>query len=199
VPRIDFTRRTLIGALLPGLAVLIAITFSTLARSNQDGEPTCGHDWDLFYVVDNPPGLLVLASVNGRPATLLLDTRASRTTVSPDMFSFDPSDPRLSHLNLGNQPGMLEDGFLETARVGVGNVTNLNLHVGVMNMRHVSEIYGRQIDGLLALDALREMGQLSVDFPHGTIVFPDHRRTDYFGNTTLWVGLPIVPCEVRKK
>jgi hypothetical protein len=124
--------------------------------------------------------ILVRAEVNGKPALLLLDTGANRTVVSPQLVGISATELKAASFRAAS-PGLhAEYTFREaTLRLGcVGDFTSppacrrewKNRRLAVMNLEHVSRVYGRKLDGILGRDLLREFSRVSIDFKRSVVI-----------------------------
>jgi predicted aspartyl protease len=103
----------------------------------------------------------VRIEVNGKPATLLVDTGAASTFVSAELAGVDAS--ALGRSRFRADGGMEVSGIWERAKIALG-VWRVSLEVKVIEMSTVSQRYGRRIDGLLGQDVLRRFERVMIDF-----------------------------------
>jgi hypothetical protein len=104
--------------------------------------------------------MLIPARVNGRSATLLLDTGAAHTVLSVNVMH--PEQPRLSESRfLG--AGLRGEAMWDTVDLQIGTRRWRDRRVVVMNLSAVSRVYGRPIDGLLGMDFVNEFDQVVID------------------------------------
>jgi len=105
--------------------------------------------------------ILVPITVNGKPATLLLDTGAASTFVSAELAGVDASQVKRSRFRADG--GMEVSGVWESARLELGG-RKMTLDVKAVDFAAASERYGRRIDGLLGQDVLRKFARVTIDF-----------------------------------
>ncbi len=135
--------------------------------------PVGAADFEIpFKIYGKRHAILVQVAVNGKSCTFLLDTGAARTVVSPAVVG------GLAGFNLkvskfrAKGPGLAGEATWETVNsLRLGKKTWYDQRVVVMNLKEVSRIYGRRIDGLLGQDILTEFPLVVIDFKNRKIVF----------------------------
>lgn len=106
--------------------------------------------------------ILVTLTVNGRPATLLVDTGAATTMISAELAGIDRFTLERSKFREG-QTGLQAVGVWERATLQAGS-WRASMDVGAINLDEVTARYGRRIDGLLGQDVLRRFARITIDF-----------------------------------
>jgi hypothetical protein len=113
--------------------------------------------------------ILVEARVNGKPVTLILDTGAAATILHYQILDIPEMNLRLSRF-LAGAPGMRGEAMWAGANLRLGSKLWRERRVVVMNLREVSRVHGRQIDGILGQDILREFDRVVIDFKSRKII-----------------------------
>lgn len=116
--------------------------------------------------------ILVEVRVSGKAHTFLLDTGAARTVVSPDVLGrVAEFDLKLSRFR-SRGPGFSGEATWERVdSLRLGQQVWHDLPVVVMNLKEISQVYGRQIDGLLGQDLLSEFRSVTIDFAEKKVRF----------------------------
>ena len=151
--RIAGTRR---AHLRRGLSLLVAAVIFAASASAQDRISRVP-----FHIIN---GLILLdATVNGHPATFVLDTGSATTIVSPKAYGAIRLD--------GDSLELAEDGAgrLGYAKHLQADVTlttgaRFSLTVSVMNLDNASKQIGAKIDGILGEDILRTFSYVRIDY-----------------------------------
>jgi hypothetical protein len=107
--------------------------------------------------------ILVEAQVNGRPATLLLDTGANNTIVSPQVAGLNAG--QLKALQ-ATRAGTGSEGDWIAARVDLrlGSQRWVHRSVLVMNLDDASKRMGTRIEGFLGQDILQQFKSFRIDY-----------------------------------
>jgi hypothetical protein len=116
--------------------------------------------------------LYVKAQINGREATMLLDTGARFSVVRPEIVGMSPIDLKVARFSKDG-PGFGGEaiGFRTTVRLG--DKTWRDHVVSVMDMSEVDKVYERRVDGLLGEDLLCKFRRAEFDYAGGVIrLFP---------------------------
>lgn len=112
--------------------------------------------------------ILIRAEVNGKPALLLLDTGANRTVVRPELVGVSASELQAARFRSAS-PGLQAEFTFREATLRLGTREWRNRRLAVMNLEQVSRAYGRQLDGILGRDILREFSRVSIDFKKSVV------------------------------
>lgn len=141
-------------------APLLLIAALAAGSTPSRGEPTT---LVLPFEVGHGDVILVRADVDDRPALLILDTGSGRTILRHDRIRLT-TDPLPASRFSGSGPGLAANGRWGVANVRLAGRTWLHRSVVGMRLEEVSRAYGREIDGILGQDLLREFRTVTVDF-----------------------------------
>jgi predicted aspartyl protease len=110
--------------------------------------------------------ILIRVQVNGRPATLVLDTGSSNTILSSELLQVRPL--ALEHADApAKGSGYVGTAGWAKATVEVGTLRWRNRNVLVMNdFQEISHSMKQRVDGILGQDVLREFDSVVIDFKH---------------------------------
>jgi len=146
---------------------IVLILATTAVVRGQDtpgkGDPQTG----IAFEVNRPFGaILVRAQVNGRPATLIVDTGSSHT-----IFSLELLHVRPSALERADTPakgsGYIGSAGWAKATVELGALRWPDQKILVMNdFQEISNSMKQRVDGILGEDILREFNSVVIDFKH---------------------------------
>ena len=157
-----------------------------------------------FYNTEN--AIVVDAVVNGRPVSLMFDTGFSGTVVVSSSVDVGPSTGKMT---LRDFVGELEANTVKLKSLQLG-AKSIPIDSGkeiVQQPGDFSESYGRHVDGILGLGALKD-NVFTIDFEHSKFIFrpstydiskmvPDNKKTFLqkllpIGNSSLemFVGTP---------
>lgn len=177
---------------MPLLAALLALS------------PQAGTLEVPFYNTEN--AIVVDAVVNGRPVSLMFDTGFAGTVIVSSSVDVGPSTGKMT---LRDFVGQLEANTvkLKTLQLGAKTIAVDSSKEIVQQPGDFSESYGRHVDGILGLGALKD-SVFTIDFEHGKFIFrpstydiskmtPDNKKTFLqkllpIGNSSLemFVGTP---------
>jgi predicted aspartyl protease len=118
----------------------------------------------------NPAGLMVHIQINGKDATMLVDTGSAITTLSDRLIKDRPKIKRMSI----NTPAGVVDALLKTADLRLGAIVMNGVNVLAVDMKPVSQRAGVEIDGLLGLNALTSQGAFQIDLKTQSLVLGAH-------------------------
>lgn len=107
--------------------------------------------------------ILVDASINDNRATLLLDTGANHTIVSPRAYGNAQFQVRNLHRN-DQGPGMQGDALRLRANFALANRVWISQPVYVMNVDELTRRFGTPVDGLLGQDLLQEFRSVRINY-----------------------------------
>lgn len=107
--------------------------------------------------------VLVDATVNDNRVTLLLDTGANNTIVSPRAYGNGQFLIRKLHQD-DRSPGMRGDGLRLRANLAIANRVWVSQPVYVMNLDELSRRFGTPVDGLIGQDLLREFQSVRINY-----------------------------------
>jgi hypothetical protein len=170
---------------MPVLAALLALA------------PQTGTIEVPFYNTEN--AIVVDAVVNGRPVSLMFDTGFSGTVVVSTNVDVGPSTGKMT---LRDFVGQMEANTVKLKSLQLGAKT-IPVDTGkeiVQQAADFSQSYGRHVDGILGLGALKDT-VFTIDFEHGKFIFrpntyditkvvPDNKKSFLqkllpIGNTSL--------------
>ena len=107
--------------------------------------------------------ILVKVKVNGRNCIFLVDTGASHTIVSHTALGVSRVELKRARFKRG--PGVAGEATWEEVRsLRLGQSRWHDRRIVVMNLDHVSQVFGRRIDGLLGQDLLMEFDLVQIDY-----------------------------------
>lgn len=114
--------------------------------------------------------ILISAQVNGRPATLIVDTGSSRTILSVEVLKVNPHT--LENAEGPRQgSGLVGTAAWAKATVEVGTLKWPDRKVLVMDdFQNISNNMKKRVDGILGQDILREFDLVIIDFKHHRLV-----------------------------
>jgi hypothetical protein len=170
---------------MPVLAALLALA------------PQAGTIDVPFYNTEN--AIVVDAVVNGRPVSLMFDTGFSGTVIVSSSVDVGPPTGKMT---LRDFVGQMEANTVKLKSLQLG-AKSVPVDTGkeiVQQPGDFSESYGRHVDGILGLGALKDT-VFTIDFQHGKFIFrpntydvskivPDNKKTFLqkllpIGNTSL--------------
>ena len=153
---------------------IVLILATTAVVRGQDtpgkGDPKAG----IAFEVNRPFGaILVRAQVNGRPATLLVDTGSSHTILSSELLQIRPLALRRADTPAKGS-GYIGSAGWAKATLEVGTRTWPDRKVLVMDdFQDLSNSMKQRVDGILGEDVLKEFDSVVIDFKHHRLVFLD--------------------------
>ena len=129
----------------------------------REGDPQSGIP---FEVNRNFGSILIRAQVNGKPATLVVDTGSSHTILSSELLQV-----RLLASEHADAPakgtGYVGSAGWAKATVEVGALRWPDRKVLVMNdFQEISNSMKQKVDGILGEDVLKEFDSVVIDFKH---------------------------------
>jgi hypothetical protein len=107
--------------------------------------------------------ILVDARVNDNRATLLVDTGANHTIVSPKAYGNAQFQVRNLHKN-DQGLGMQGDALRLHANFALANRVWISHPVYVLNVDELSRRFGTPVDGLLGQDVLQEFRSVRINY-----------------------------------
>jgi hypothetical protein len=138
-----------------------------------DGASTSNHGSDDGIPIELTSRfslVLVRLEVNGRPATLVVDTGSSHTILSTQFL-------QLRGLALGADPSPSKgSGFVgraawikATVHIG-GEVLRDHEFLAMEDLPDISNAVGQKIDGIMGEDILKEFAVIEIDFKHRRLI-----------------------------
>jgi hypothetical protein len=149
------------------LTCLVATAVGWAQGLPTEGDPPKGIP---FEVNRNFGSILIRAQVNGKPATLVVDTGSSHTILSSELLQLRPL--ALEHADAPTKgSGYVGSAGWAKATVEVGTITWQDRRVLVMSdFQEISNSMKRRIDGILGEDVLKEFDSVVIDFKHHRLV-----------------------------
>lgn len=127
-----------------------------------------------FFAADKTPisipfksvGSLIVINLNleGKPATMVLDTGAAATFVSLELVNLTDS----TSIQETRSGGFAVSGKVTLVSFEL-NGNHYNMPVIAMNMKDLSDKLGIKIEGILGEDFLRNFSSIHIDFHHKTV------------------------------
>lgn len=149
----------------PGMRAAFIILFSLIAIP-------IAADVAIPIELDSRFGsILIEIKINGRPATMLVDTGAASTFVRAELAGVDLGTLQRSRFR--SDAGMEVSGVWERAKIELSGDWQTTVDVKAIDFTAVSQRYGRRIDGLLGQDVLRRFARVTIDFKAKQIVLSD--------------------------
>jgi hypothetical protein len=121
-----------------------------------------------FHTVN---GLILLdATVEGKPVSLLLDTGSNHTIVSAQAVGL--ATVQLRSLQASKSEIGAEGEYItRDVDLRLNNRCWMNRRVLVMDQSDASKRMGTRVDGFLGQDVLREFGSVRIDYQNHTMEF----------------------------
>ena len=117
-----------------------------------------------------PNGIILLdATVNGKPAVLLLDTGANFTLISPQASGYPTA--KLHALTPNKTTGSSGDYVRSRVDLGLGERRLMDREILVMDLSDAGKRLETRIDGLLGQDVLRQFSAIRIDYKASVIEF----------------------------
>ncbi len=113
--------------------------------------------------------MTVTVEVNGKPHRFIVDTGAELTIVSHEVVGLSLVDLREAAFSQSG-PGLKGDAIFVRANLRLGNRTWQERLIVAMDLQAVRSRYGKDVDGLLGQDLLREFSSVKVDFKNRQLV-----------------------------
>jgi hypothetical protein len=162
---VNFCRRWAVFLLL----VLLWLPVSP--ETDSASTPTYGAADGIPIELTRPFGLvLVKVEVNGRPATVVVDTGSSHTILSTQLVQV-----RALALGDGASPskgsGWVGSAAWIKATVKVGDaVWRDHMFLTMDDLPDISDAVGQKVDGILGEDVLKDFAVVKIDFQHRRLV-----------------------------
>jgi len=116
-----------------------------------------------FQLDSRHDAILISAEINGKPATLIVDTGATQTVLDARLLGISRFDLKASGFSRSG-PGFRGEAVWSEARLKLGQRVWHEQRVVAMNLEEFTPRYGRVIHGLLGQDILRQFDRVTIDF-----------------------------------
>lgn len=114
--------------------------------------------------------ILIDAELNGRSVVMILDTGASHSLFDATTFGMTDAQLQIARMN-SRGLGLDADVVWRTADFRMAGETWAQKTVEIADLRGLSKIYGRKIDGILGEDVLRSFKSVQVNYKWGCVMF----------------------------
>jgi hypothetical protein len=133
----------------------------------QDGPGEGNAQTGIAFEVNRPFGsILVRAQVNGRPATLIVDTGSSHTILSSELLQVRPLALERAETPVRGS-GLVGSAGWAKATVELGALKWPDRRILVMSVfQEISNSMKHRVDGILGEDLLKEFDSVVIDFKH---------------------------------
>lgn len=141
-----------------------------------------------FHTVNNM--ILLDATVNGKPASLLLDTGADATILSPQASGL--STVKLRALTATKTTGANGEYVKSRVDLRLAERHWIEREILVMDLSDASKRMGTRIDGFLGQDILREFSSVRIDFKNQVLELESgneqHGKRQFNTRTKIYIG-----------
>lgn len=149
------------------LAALIFIT-TVPAVSGQETHPASWQppngEIGLALLSDFKTGsVLIEGKLDGHPAVMVLDTGAAQTMFDAEKFGISAVDLEAARLNRRGV-GIDANVVWRTVNFSIGDRSWPQRQVAIADLKDISKIYGRKIDGIVGEDVLREFRSITINY-----------------------------------
>lgn len=114
-----------------------------------------------FELQSRHQAMLVTAIVDGRPATLLVDTGAGATYIRAGLVGVN--EAAIARARFRTDVGADVAHVRRTVTLRLGEWSR-ELRVGAANLTSLSQRFGRPVDGVLGQDVLGQFSRVTIDF-----------------------------------
>jgi gag-polyprotein putative aspartyl protease len=114
-----------------------------------------------FELQSRHQAMLLTATIDGRPATLLVDTGAGATYVRAGLAGVN--EAAIARARFRTDVGTDVAHVRRTVTLGLG-AWSQELRVGAANLSSLSQRFGRPVDGVLGQDVLGQFSRVTIDF-----------------------------------
>lgn len=149
------------------------ILLATFCLSLCDARGTQSTQWVVPFVSDSASGtILIQAKLNGSPATMVLDTGATRTIFDVFVTAMSAAQLKLelSQMN-SNGVGLDTKIIWRFGDIQISGHQWIQHPVQIADLRNLSRVYGRRIDGILGQDLLRTFTSVQINYKCHCIIF----------------------------
>jgi predicted aspartyl protease len=124
--------------------------------------PVAAADLELpFELRSRHQAMFVTAMVDGRPATMLVDTGAGSTYVRAGLLGIN--EAAIARARFRTDVGTDIAHVRRSVELRLGDWTR-ELQVGAANLTSLSQRFGRPVDGVLGQDVLGQFSRVTIDF-----------------------------------
>jgi hypothetical protein len=120
-----------------------------------------------FRLQSDHRAMLVSVAVNGRAATMLVDTGAASTFVSAGLVGVHAT--QIARARFRSEGGMEVHGIRREAGLTLGTA-HFRTTIIASNLETLSQRYGIRVDGVLGQDVLRRFRRVTIDVERGALV-----------------------------
>lgn len=125
----------------------------------------------VALVSDSRTGtILIDATLNGSPVTMILDTGASHSLVDATTFGMTDMQLQVARMN-SRGLGLDADVVWRTANLQMADLQWKQQSIEVADLRKLSKIYRRKIDGIVGEDILRNFRSVQINYKWGCVMF----------------------------
>src|SRR6516225_9414 len=110
---------------------------------------------------------LVQATVNGKQATLILDSGAQNLTITPELANGLRPLGKVEHHGIGGKT----ESSVVVVQIRLGGVTFPNCLAGTQDLRAVSSGLGVKIDGLIGESVFSRFKTITIDYTNHMVYF----------------------------
>lgn len=121
-------------------------------------------DLALSLISDVKTGaILVEGRLEERPIVMILDTGAAQTMFDAAEFGISPVDLQVARMN-PRGIGLDANVVWRNADFSLGDQRWIQREVAIANLKEISKLYGRKIDGIVGEDILREFKSVTINY-----------------------------------
>jgi hypothetical protein len=153
---------------------VLTLTVAGRTLSGQEAQPAsqqpANREIALSLISDAKTGsILVEGKLEQHPVVMILDTGAAQTIFDAEDFGISPVDLQVARVN---QRGVgLDANFVwREADFSVGDLRWIQKKVAIANLKDISRIYGKKIDGIVGEDILREFKSVTINYKWGCVM-----------------------------
>jgi hypothetical protein len=150
---------------IAAVLTLVLLSFGDAKPPSKPADQQFGlQESGLALISDAKTGtILVDAKVDSHPIVMILDTGASRTMFDGKYFGVSPVDLQAARMNKRGV-GIDADVVWRRADFSFADQKWSQQEVQVADLRWLSKIYGRQIDGIIGQDVLRQFASVQINY-----------------------------------
>lgn len=145
------------------MLILAAAGLFVTASASAGSSPDCPTVVP-FEVHPQRGAVLVTVTVNGHAGTWFVDTGAAVTVVDAKAAGPDAEHALKRARFEASGAGLTGQGVVVAVDLELGGRTWKGRHVAAMDLSDIARVYGRQVDGIIGTDLLREYGAMTIDW-----------------------------------